>query len=61
MSVLLSLATMESLDGSVADISFDELGPVVMKRLPEPVPLFRACRRSTGDLPVSTSMTSTHG
>ena len=43
--VVLSLATRQCLDRSVVDVSFDELGPVVMKGLPDPVPLFRAwCR-----------------
>lgn len=42
--VLLSQATRAALDGSASDVFFDELGPVVMKGLPEPVPLFRAWR-----------------
>jgi adenylate cyclase len=42
--VLLSLATRSALDGPPAGVCFDELGPVVMKGLPEPVPLFRAWR-----------------
>ncbi len=42
--VLLSQATISALDGTLSDVSFDELGPVVMKGLLEPVPLFRAWR-----------------
>ncbi|MEJ7582998.1 MAG: adenylate/guanylate cyclase domain-containing protein [Acidimicrobiales bacterium] len=42
--VLLSQATRTAIDASLPDVSFEELGPVVMKGLPEPVPLFRAWR-----------------
>lgn len=42
--VLLSEATRSELDGSMDDVCFEELGPVVMKGLLEPVPLFRASR-----------------
>ncbi len=42
--VLLSQVTRSELDESMDDVCFDELGPVVMKGLPEPVPLFRASR-----------------
>jgi adenylate cyclase len=40
--VLLSEATKSALDGSVADINFEEMGPVVMKGVPAPVALYRA-------------------
>ena len=42
--VLLSEATRAELDDSVRDVCFEELGPVVMKGLLEPVALFRASR-----------------
>ena len=42
--VLLSQATRSALGGAITDISFEELGPVVMKGIPEPVALFRAWR-----------------
>lgn len=42
--VLLSEATRAELDGSLDDVTFEELGPVVMKGLLEPVALFRASR-----------------
>ncbi len=38
--ILLSEDTLKQLDGSAAD--FDEIGPVVMKGIPEPIRLFRA-------------------
>lgn len=42
--VLLSEATRSALDDSMGDVCFEELGPVVMKGLLEPVALFRASR-----------------
>jgi adenylate cyclase len=42
--VLLSDATRTALAGSVVGVSFDELGPVVMKGIPDPIPLYRAWR-----------------
>lgn len=42
--VLLSEATRSELDPSMDDITFEELGPVVMKGLIEPVALYRASR-----------------
>ncbi len=41
---LLSDATLAKIDGQLPDISFEELGPVIMKGIPEPVRLYRACR-----------------
>lgn len=41
--LLLSEATLEQIDSS--PIAFDEIGPVVMKGIPEPVRLFRAVPR----------------
>jgi adenylate cyclase len=43
--VLLSEATLEALVRPRPDVSFDELGPVVMKGIPEPIRLFQASRR----------------
>ena len=40
--VLLSDATLEQVEGKLPDVWFDELGPVMMKGIPEPVRLFRA-------------------
>jgi class 3 adenylate cyclase len=40
--VLLSDATLQRVDGKLAGVSFDELGPVVMKGIPQPVRLYRA-------------------
>jgi adenylate cyclase len=40
--VLLSDATRDLADDKLDDVWFDELGPVVMKGLPEPVRLYRA-------------------
>ena len=40
--VLLSDATLARINGGLPDVSFDELGPVVMKGIPEPVRLYRA-------------------
>ena len=40
--VLLSEATMAKIDDKLPDVSFEELGPVVMKGIPEPMRLFRA-------------------
>ena len=42
--VLLSEATMAKIDDRLPDVSFEELGPVVMKGIPEPMRLFRAHR-----------------
>jgi adenylate cyclase len=42
--VLLSEATRAALRGPVRDVCFDELGPVVMKGIPDPIPLYRAWR-----------------
>lgn len=40
--VLLSEATLTQVDGKLPDVSFEELGPVIMKGIPEPVRLYRA-------------------
>ncbi|MDZ4278586.1 MAG: adenylate/guanylate cyclase domain-containing protein [Dehalococcoidia bacterium] len=40
--VLLSEATRTQIEGRLPDVSFEELGPVVMKGIPEPVRLYRA-------------------
>lgn len=40
--VLLSEATRAAVGGGMPGISFEELGPVVMKGIPEPVRLYRA-------------------
>ena len=40
--VLLSDATLERVAGQMPDVWFDELGPVVMKGIPQPVRLYRA-------------------
>ena len=40
--VLLSEATMSETDDKLPDVSFEELGPVVMKGIPDPVRLYRA-------------------
>lgn len=40
--VLLSQATLERVEGKLPDVWFDELGPVVMKGIPQPVRLYRA-------------------
>jgi adenylate cyclase len=40
--VLLSEATRQLVEGRVPDCTFEELGPVVMKGIPEPVRLYRA-------------------
>ena len=42
--VLLSDATLGALSGPTVDVCFDELGPVVMKGLPDPIALYRAWR-----------------
>jgi adenylate cyclase len=42
--VLLSQATRSALIEPISDIRFEELGPVVMKGIPEPIALFRAWR-----------------
>ena len=42
--VLLSEATRRALHRPAPDVCLDELGPVVMKGIPEPVPLYRAWR-----------------
>ena len=46
--VLLSAAACEQVDERVAGVTLDELGPVVMKGIPEPVRLFRAQQSSSG-------------
>lgn len=40
--VLISDATLEAVGDKLSDVEFEELGPVVMKGLPEPVRLYRA-------------------
>lgn len=40
--VLCSEATMAQIDGKLPEVSFEELGPVVMKGIPQPVRLYRA-------------------
>ena len=40
--VLLSDATRAQVDGKLPNVLFDELGPVVMKGIPQPVRLYRA-------------------
>ncbi len=40
--VVLSGHLLEECGGLIARVRFDELGPVVMKGLPDPVPLYRA-------------------
>ncbi len=40
--VLLSDATRTSVDDKLPNVQFDELGPVVMKGIPQPVRLYRA-------------------
>jgi adenylate cyclase len=40
--VLVSDATLDAVDAKLADVEFEELGPVVMKGLPEPMRLYRA-------------------
>jgi len=42
--VLLSEPVRELVDGRVRDLRLDELGPVVMKGIPDAVPLYRATR-----------------
>jgi adenylate cyclase len=42
--VLLSEATLEEIDDKLPEVSFEELGPVVMKGIPKPVRLYRALR-----------------
>ena len=42
--VLLSEATLDALTKPGPDVCFDELGPVVMKGIPEPIALYRAWR-----------------
>lgn len=41
--VLLSDATLQQISGRLPDVSFEELGPVMMKGIPDPVRLYRAC------------------
>ena len=43
--VLASEATVRSADGGVPEVTFHQLGPVVMKGIPNPINLFRAERR----------------
>jgi adenylate cyclase len=45
--VLLSDATRNQVDGRLPNVSFDELGPVVMKGIPQPVRLYRAVADSS--------------
>jgi len=40
--VLVSDATLDEVDAKLSDVEFEELGPVVMKGLPEPMRLYRA-------------------
>jgi len=40
--VLLSEATRDQIDEGLPDIAFEELGPVVMKGIPQPIRLYRA-------------------
>lgn len=40
--VLVSDATLDAVDAKLSDVEFEELGPVVMKGLPEPMRLYRA-------------------
>jgi adenylate cyclase len=42
--ILLSEATRTEIGDRIADVSFEELGPVVMKGIPAPVRLYRASR-----------------
>jgi class 3 adenylate cyclase len=42
--VLLSEPFRALVDGRVRDLQLDELGPVVMKGIPDAVPLYRATR-----------------
>ena len=43
--VLASEATVRSADGGMPEVEFKQLGPVVMKGIPNPINLFRAERR----------------
>jgi class 3 adenylate cyclase len=40
----MSEATLEEIDDKLPEVSFEELGPVVMKGIPKPVRLYRALR-----------------
>jgi class 3 adenylate cyclase len=40
--VLLSDATLAQIEGRLPQVAFEELGPVVMKGIPQPVRLYRA-------------------
>ena len=42
--VVLSHATRTQVDNKLVDVSFEEIGPVVMKGIPAPVRLYRALR-----------------
>lgn len=42
--VVCSEATVREVHGKLPDVSFEELGPVVMKGIPEPISLYRASR-----------------
>lgn len=42
--VLLSQATLEQANGNLAHVCFEEIGPVVMKGIPDAVRLYRALR-----------------
>lgn len=43
--VLLSDATLRQIADRLPEVSFEELGPVMMKGIPDPVRLYRACSR----------------
>ncbi len=47
--LLLSEAMLERTEGGVNGVEFEELGPVVMKGIPEPVRLYRATRATLAD------------
>jgi class 3 adenylate cyclase len=50
--LLLSATVRTALDGaSAAALRFDELGPVVMRGIPEPVRLYRASRSPAAATP----------
>jgi adenylate cyclase len=46
--LLVSADTCDALDAALPEVCLDELGPVVMRGLPEPVRLFRASRAAGG-------------
>lgn len=45
--VLASEATVRNADGGMPEVEFKQLGPVVMKGIPNPINLYRAERRGT--------------